>query len=93
MPFQLFTLPELLFQFTPLREGRRSPPQYRPDCPHFNSRPCERGDLSMKDWYWKHFNFNSRPCERGDPHGLGGDRSRKNFNSRPCERGDAFRFF
>ena len=78
-----------IFQFTPLREGRR--PQ-RGWCfqssAYFNSRPCERGDLSSTHIRYEPRYFNSRPCERGDgvssPPGLEGH----NFNSRPCERGD-----
>ena len=33
---------------------------------HFNSRPCERGDLCSRRAWLRTSNFNSRPCERGD---------------------------
>ena len=41
--------PNPLFQFTPLREGRRTllPGAGRRD--YFNSRPCERGDKDTRD--------------------------------------------
>ena len=35
----------ILFQFPPLREGRRSSARPPRPCGNFNSRPCERGDL------------------------------------------------
>ena len=41
---------EHIFQFTPLREGRLWPVER--DCvalPHFNSRPCERGDRNWAE--------------------------------------------
>ena len=37
---------------------------HRPDC--FNSRPCERGDISTLCSTKDLLSFNSRPCERGD---------------------------
>ena len=40
----------ILFQFSPLREGRRSEPRYPQYChSYFNSRPCERGDAKYMD--------------------------------------------
>lgn len=38
----------LLFQFTPLREGRPLPSWYRPRATNFNSRPCVRGDSKIR---------------------------------------------
>ena len=35
----------VLFQFTPLREGRLIQLAGTGDSEHFNSRPCVRGDL------------------------------------------------
>ena len=35
-----------IFQFSPLREGRRGHAQVRHHEPDFNSRPCERGDAA-----------------------------------------------
>ena len=34
--------------------------------PHFNSRPCERGDKLRYFCAGEYGDFNSRPCERGD---------------------------
>ena len=34
----------ILFQFTPLREGRHDVVRILLNVSHFNSRPCERGD-------------------------------------------------
>ena len=55
-----------IFQFTPLREGRR---QHPPSCPtrtYFNSRPSARGDASAPEGVFVRINFNSRPSARGD---------------------------
>ena len=55
------------FQFTPLREGRRSSRH-----PHvasvfdFNSRPSARGDAGCITVVAVNSNFNSRPSARGD---------------------------
>ena len=78
-----------LFQFTPLREGRRllcSCPAFRP---HFNSRPSARGDLE-KTGIRLDFDISIHAPPRGAttwvfpfwkyPH---------HFNSRPSARGDA----
>mgnify|MGYP004652545553 CR=1 FL=1 len=54
------------FQFTPLREGRRSSCACRPASRYFNSRPCGRGDGSAPIWACARKHFNSRPCGRGD---------------------------
>ena len=56
----------LRFQFTPLREGRPDRPHDAAGKPHFNSRPCERGDHTAHLSHAVHGHFNSRPCERGD---------------------------
>ena len=37
-----------IFQFTPLREGRRKNKAARDLCLNFNSRPCVRGDERVK---------------------------------------------
>ena len=80
-----------LFQFTPLREGRRRHfgRSWAGNHANFNSRPCVRGDEhpGREKAHWRY--FNSRPCVRGDrgrahpDQGAGG-----HFNSRPCVRGD-----
>ena len=58
--------PNDLFQFTPLREGRRIlfPPTVL--FSNFNSRPSARGDQQIKRiTIFQHY-FNSRPSARGD---------------------------
>ena len=57
----------ILFQFTPLREGR--PKHWREfwnSGTNFNSRPRERGDSAGFVLGRQAHYFNSRPCERGD---------------------------
>ena len=56
----------ILFQFTPLREGRRQGWSCPPCRTNFNSRPCERGDPRLSTAARWMLYFNSRPCERGD---------------------------
>ena len=56
----------LLFQFTPLREGRRRLPPSCPSRTYFNSRPSARGDLPVATVRRLPKNFNSRPSARGD---------------------------
>ena len=79
-----------LFQFTPLREGRRNPRlrvglQIR----HFNSRPSARGDVALADAVDAVLYFNSRPSARGDARCMGTMCSiNQHFNSRPSARGD-----
>ena len=78
------------FQFTPLREGRRSlRSAVRPDRGTFQFTPlregrrgCARCRASSR-WH-----FNSRPSARGDLHHHVGVRPRGYFNSRPSARGD-----
>ena len=60
-------LPQVeIFQFTPLREGRRRLPAELRSCIYFNSRPCGRGDKSCAYRRNGFHYFNSRPCGRGD---------------------------
>ena len=55
---------------------------------NFNSRPCERGFVSLPvQLFWAQHYFNSRPCERGFIKDINAYREALNFNSRPCERG------
>ena len=56
----------LLFQFTPLREGRPAPPPNRRSAAYFNSRPSARGDVVLCRYEFAPDNFNSRPSARGD---------------------------
>ena len=61
----------MVFQFTPLREGRRDVMMHTSFSSifNFNSRPCERGDVYQLHPQNLHEYFNSRPCERGDMKG------------------------
>ncbi len=54
-----------LFQFTPLREGRRCGFSPIPPSAHFNSRPSARGDPTPAARRLPPSNFNSRPSARG----------------------------
>ena len=55
-----------LFQFTPLREGRRQRNHKVSERFNFNSRPSARGDLLWLSDNVSPANFNSRPSARGD---------------------------
>ena len=61
-----FTAVPILFQFTPLREGRRESRGSRWCIQHFNSRPSARGDLNDAADALSLRYFNSRPSARGD---------------------------
>ena len=60
---------EVLFQFTPLREGRPRPYPALLRPLDFNSRPSARGDAVPAAPKRKRGNFNSRPSARGDRSG------------------------
>ena len=45
----------LIFQFTPLREGRPNVYRLRLVRRHFNSRPSARGDFTAKSYYWQFY--------------------------------------
>ena len=67
---------QLIFQFTPLREGRPAPLFcVLLDSSHFNSRPSARGDISKTETpTLSELDFNSRPSARGDSSpGIGSD--------------------
>ena len=78
----------VLFQFTPLREGRHAFRKRINSTKHFNSRPSARGDESTATRYPHWYNFNSRPSARGDDRRRRATRVDRNFNSRPSARGD-----
>ena len=80
-----------LFQFTPLREGRRSVQAYWESIPHFNSRPSARGDGTRRVLGLLESHFNSRPSARGDAQRLAPTATTLYFNSRPSARGDRSR--
>ena len=56
----------VLFQFTPLREGRRKCRAVPAADGNFNSRPSARGDYRRINPYIDTMHFNSRPSARGD---------------------------
>ena len=59
--------PAILFQFTPLREGRRNRfAQLWVRLVDFNSRPSARGDTASGGGREEGAYFNSRPSARGD---------------------------
>ena len=79
----------LVFQFTPLREGRLC--NFTRQCAvrHFNSRPCVRGDITHTLCFFQKFKFQFTPLREGRqkrPPAAAGVQA--NFNSRPCVRGD-----
>ena len=80
----------LLFQFTPLREGRQNGFIKIHIFKYFNSRPSARGDRPFQLRHVLHADFNSRPSARGDATPFLDSRKRVNFNSRPSARGDRF---
>ena len=78
-----------LFQFTPLREGRRDRRRRanRVDR-NFNSRPSARGDVHPCVHHTQNVYFNSRPSARGDGQTDRRTSAAAHFNSRPSARGD-----
>ena len=81
-----------VFQFTPLREGRRTQKAAGGAHEDFNSRPSARGDKPGSLTMVPSPYFNSRPSARGDlcfHHILC---TTFDFNSRPSARGDCYPF-
>ena len=76
-----------LFQFTPLREGRRNWNSYERLCTNFNSRPSARGDNRLgKRGFFRAY-FNSRPSARGDIQSFGRCTSGHLFQFTPLREG------
>ena len=79
-----------MFQFTPLREGRRSISGYLATIVRFNSRPCVRGDQSLQgDSVLVIVRFQFTPLREGRLSKVYRKEKDNGFNSRPCVRGDA----
>ena len=81
-------LTPVLFQFTPLREGRRlagSPCDVSRH--HFNSRPSARGDDGERVRFAAWCYFNSRPSARGDSHFPSSTTERGVFQFTPLREG------
>ena len=55
----------VVFQFTPLREGRQGRCDQRLPRGYFNSRPCERGDRSRAEWLAQYLQFQFTPLREG----------------------------
>ena len=80
-----------IFQFSPLREGRRAGPQRRVHpSPISILAPARGATQSPAASATKLGYFNSRPCERGDSFCSLRRMAGFYFNSRPCERGDTW---
>ena len=78
----------VLFQFTPLREGRRKCRAVPAADGNFNSRPSARGDAVALNIAVPTSDFNSRPSARGDYRRINPYIDTMHFNSRPSARGD-----
>ena len=77
------------FQFTPLREGRRSSVGRRRTSPNFNSRPSARGDDVTAAKYYGVALFQFTPLREGRPGQQKAPERGDYFNSRPSARGDS----
>ena len=78
-----------IFQFTPLREGRLHPSEWR-YCRqnYFNSRPSARGDAQQRRNHRQPSIFQFTPLREGRQPCLLAQHQKANFNSRPSARGD-----
>ena len=78
----------VVFQFTPLREGRRTEGERTPTGKaNFNSRPCGRGD-GLHGGGGLQGTISIHAPAGGRLNGLMQTAVIVNFNSRPCGRGD-----
>ena len=86
---RIFPLPSpYVFQFPPLREGRRNPKEKQQKQAYFNSRPCARGDqraIQIGPFVHK---FQFPPLREGRRWEEYIKLPQEDFNSRPCARGD-----
>ena len=81
----------LIFQFTPLREGRLNPVRLPGLGVSISIHAPAGGATVPANLLRGHkTNFNSRPCGRGDRGYLYAVYHRSYFNSRPCGRGDFY---
>ena len=79
---------EALFQFTPLREGRRAGKSQTACGLHFNSRPSARGDPCAAFVLGGVAEFQFTPLREGRPSPCRDKAREDDFNSRPSARGD-----
>ena len=77
-----------LFQFTPLREGRRAYNSCELIFQYFNSRPSARGDRNSAPAIAIVQRFQFTPLREGRRSSWHLHRRRGHFNSRPSARGD-----
>ena len=80
----------VLFQFTPLREGRQLLIDFRRVVYDFNSRPSREGRPPNQRRSRALCNFNSRPSARGDMNGLPGVYPPGIFQFTPLREGRPF---
>ena len=78
----------MIFQFTPLREGRRASACTTRRYRNFNSRPSARGDARNTLDRLIHGKFQFTPLREGRPMPMWFSSVSMNFNSRPSARGD-----
>ena len=79
-----------IFQFTPLREGRRKEGSHDLQEADFNSRPSARGDDGKACTNLLQISILNSPPPRGGPRRKSSNtRWHSYFNSRPSARGDA----
>ena len=81
----------ILFQFTPLREGRRVVARRTCAKSNFNSRPSARGDTMALSRYTATIVFQFTPLREGRQISITPNKSIEDFNSRPSARGDTVR--
>ena len=87
-PLTLLPSVDMVFQFTPLREGRPRQSRKEHRQTYFNSRPSARGDNDVVHFLRFHFISIHAP-PRGATQRSGCRRTRaRYFNSRPSARGD-----
>ena len=79
----------LIFQFTPLREGRLRKAGGLECVYNISIHAPPRGATGTVDRRGQIYNFNSRPSARGDPAQAPAQTQATDFNSRPSARGDA----
>ena len=91
---RIAVLCSMIFQFPPLREGRRNTGNCSDCWGYFNSRPCERGDGLVEAITNEMQKISiPAPARGATHHGRSANLPHGYFNSRPCERGDHFAAF
>ena len=78
----------VIFQFTPLREGRPFPPAQAVRMLYFNSRPSARGDVKQMAIGFEAYISIHAPPRGATRAAMPSPVHAKDFNSRPSARGD-----